>query len=360
MKTRRIALAAFVCLQLAAVSRAENLVANETARHLAGLTAGGDHAAEMDRAWADIEKRQLVPIREWMQLTHPELVTDTLPLLYPFSGPDFLYAHTFYPNARAYVLCGIEPVGTPPDLTTLSPGQLQAALGNLRRSLDAVLSFSFFITSSMKNDLSANATQLSGTLPVLYAFLARAGCEIRDVTLIGLDPEGVVLENPEKTKHPGVRILFRRSEMHEPQTLYFFSSDLSSWNIKQNPGFKRFCESLGPCNGFTKSASYLMHLDSFESVRDLLLARCETMLQDDTGIMWKDFPREVWSPVAYGWYPGPIERFKDKYQTDLATWYRENKAAPIPFGIGYNWRPGMSTLIFAKARREPLKALPVE
>ena len=170
----------------------------------------------------------------------------------------------------------------------------------------------------------------------------------------------VVLENPEKTKHPGVRILFRRSEMHEPQTLYFFSSDLSSWNIKQNPGFKRFCESLGPCNGFTKSASYLMHLDSFESVRDLLLARCETMLQDDTGIMWKDFPREVWSPVAYGWYPGPIERFKDKYQTDLATWYRENKAAPIPFGIGCNWRPGMSTLIFAKARREPLKALPVE
>jgi hypothetical protein len=55
-----------------------------------------------------------------------------------------------------------------------------------------------------------------------------------------------------------------------------------------------------------------------------------------------------------------IARFQDKHQADLAAWYRENKAAPIPFGIGYNWRPGMSTLIYAKARREPLKALPVE
>ena len=37
-----------------------------------------------------------------------------------FSGPDFLYATSFFPNASTYVLAGLEPTGDIPQLTNLS------------------------------------------------------------------------------------------------------------------------------------------------------------------------------------------------------------------------------------------------
>ncbi|MBE7495170.1 MAG: hypothetical protein HS117_09505 [Verrucomicrobiaceae bacterium] len=361
----------FALLLPLAVCAAETPSADDQARFLAGLPPQegmplsdlarreefARHARELDASWADVEKRQLGPIRQWMRETQPDLAQDVSQLLYVFSGPDFLHAHTFYPNASSYILCGVEPVGVPPDVTRLGGDSLDHSLRNLRQSLQAILSFSFFITSDMKNDLSANATKLSGTIPVIYTFLARGGCRIRAVELIGLDREGQVTAH-EGSKHPGVRIDFTGPAGQE-QAVYYFCTNLASWFIKQEPGFKRFCEGLGAPNGFTKSASYLMHLQEFDMVRDLLLQRCTTLLQDDTGVRWKDFPRDVWSPAAYGWYPGPIARFQDKYQPELAAVYKEGGIPPIPFGIGYNWRPKQSTLIVARARRAPPKAVPV-
>ena len=34
-------------------------------------------------------------------------------VFYPFSGADFLYPITIFPNADTYVLCGLEKIGTP-------------------------------------------------------------------------------------------------------------------------------------------------------------------------------------------------------------------------------------------------------
>jgi hypothetical protein len=172
---------------------------NDQARFLAGLPQEGSplaklaargefnsHAKELDAAWADAEERQLRPIREWSPLGLPEAVNDTSPLLYVFSGPDFLHAHTFFPNASTYVLAAVEPVGLPPDVTKLSEGELGASLRNLRNTLNASLSFSFFITADMKKDLQA--TKLTGTLPVLYVFLARCGCHIKTSKTCGSMP----------------------------------------------------------------------------------------------------------------------------------------------------------------------------
>jgi hypothetical protein len=139
-------------LTLSALVHAETPSANDQARFLAGIPQEQGspladlarrpeyerHAKEFDTSWADIEKRQLGPIRDWMRQTLPAVVQDTSPLLYVFSGPDFLHASTFYPNASTYVLCGIEPVGLPPDVTQLGSDSLDASLRNLRESLNAV------------------------------------------------------------------------------------------------------------------------------------------------------------------------------------------------------------------------------
>ena len=102
-------------------------------------------------------------------------------MLYMFSGPDFLYATSFFPNASTYVLAGLEPVGAVPDLTGLSPWVLNEELRNLEISTGSLFNFSFFITQKMKTQLRNGPVY--GTLPVLYVFLARTGKTIHQVEL---------------------------------------------------------------------------------------------------------------------------------------------------------------------------------
>ena len=97
-----------------------------------------------------------------------------------FSGPDILYAHNFFPNARTYILCGIEPVGAVPDLLAMPEGVVLDGLAGLRQSMSNILRFHYFITKDMRADL--NRAQLGGTVPLLYIFLARMGCTVLDTT----------------------------------------------------------------------------------------------------------------------------------------------------------------------------------
>ena len=83
---------------------------NDTARFLAGMQPGPDspllplikdwawqqHAGQFNAIFAKVESRQISRIHTWSQakLTSPSPV-----IFYMFSGPDFFYAHAFFPNA---------------------------------------------------------------------------------------------------------------------------------------------------------------------------------------------------------------------------------------------------------------------
>ncbi len=334
------------------------------ARFLAGLNVDGsaleplareaswqEHSSDFQQAWLDVEARQLGPIRAWMPENLGFIYADPSPLFYMFSGPDMLYAHAFYPNASTYILCGREPVGSVPDVAGLKPGVRAAALGNLRKSLNAILSYSFFITADMKHDLSA--TQLSGTLPVMMVFLARAGCVISSVELVKLDAQGGLTQ--EKSKTPGVKVVFTGTT-GKVQTLYYFQTDLSNWGIKDNPGFMAFCTKHGQGNALVKAASYLMHMNEFSTVRDFLLGSTRNVMQDDSGIPWRHFQPEEWMVGLYGNYVGPISLFKKHGQGDLHAAFAQKKVGELPFGVGYQWKPGISSMIVGTALRSVPRA----
>ena len=96
---------------------------DETARLLAGIPVTGTlasftqnsgwqgHAAAMDKAWKTKEYFQLGPIASWMSAHADEYYRSSGTMYYMFSGPDFLYAYTFFPDANTYILAGLEPVG---------------------------------------------------------------------------------------------------------------------------------------------------------------------------------------------------------------------------------------------------------
>ena len=53
---------------------------------------------------------------------------------------------------------------------------LRADLVSLRNSMNSILRFQYFITKEMRTDLGHG--NVSGTLPILYVFLARLGYTI--------------------------------------------------------------------------------------------------------------------------------------------------------------------------------------
>src|SRR4029077_12452649 len=186
-----------LALSAAPLQSFELATADDTARFLAGLSPSSNsplaaltndpgwptHARYVDSIFTREESANLSKVREFSK----KYLTDKRDtMLYMFSGPDFLYATSFFPNATTYVLAGLEPVGGVPDLTSLSPLVMNGELRNLEGSMGSLFNFSFFITRNMKTQLS-NAP-IYGTLPILYVFLARTGKTVNEV--VSVDEHG--------------------------------------------------------------------------------------------------------------------------------------------------------------------------
>ncbi|WP_257166849.1 hypothetical protein [Bradyrhizobium sp. SRS-191] len=334
---------------------AQTVTPDDTARVLAGMapSAGSPlaavtqdpawrrHAAFLDNAFNQLEQRQLSKIRAW---TEANLAEPRPTMFYFFSGPDFLYADVFAPKATTYVMAALEPTGPIPDLTTLSRGSVGPALSYVERSLQSILSFSFFITKNMKVDLREG--EMEGTLPILYVFLARTGKTIRSVSLVWLDETGALHaanEPPTRNATKGARIVFAGSDGVE-KTLYYFSTDLSDSGVKAS-GFLKFCDPLAPGNSLLKSASYLLHLSSFSRVRSWLLQNSATIVQDDSGIPLASYDTRAWRFFPFGRYAGPIDKFPGMYQNSYARLFE--RAQPLDFGIGYRWRTRESNVLLS-------------
>jgi hypothetical protein len=346
---------------------------NDTARFLAGMAVSEssslvpleqtkiwqEHATFFDQAWAKLAARQFTGIREWEVNYLPD-ATQPLPIIfYMFSGPDFLYANQFFPNAGTYILAGTEPIGPLPDATRFGGPALDSVLESLQKSLNSVLSFSFFITREMRTDLEKE--QLKGTLPIFYVFLARAGKTITDVSFVALDKSGQPHQTTpnEKSKGltPGVRITFTGAPDAPTQTLYYFTTDLSNEGIRSQPGFLKFCAAQGTGASLLKSASYLIFENGFSTVRDFLLDHSKAIIQDDSGIPISAFDQAKWSLRFFGAYAGPIEIFKKYAQPQLLGLYQQSNPAPLGFGIGYRWSGRQSTLIVATRKGTEISPL---
>jgi len=350
-----------LALAAAAPARAQAPSADDTARFLAGMSvpetsplapltkqpAWQRHARAFDRAFAELEQRQLSKIRAF---TASHLTAPRPTMYYMFSGPDFLYADAFYGRANTYVLSALEQVVAVPDLTKLSPASVAASLAGVERATGTVLAFSFFITKKMKTELHAG--QVSGVLPVLYVFLARSGKTLREVTPVTLDADGGFVApdvKPGRGATPGVKIVFAGAD-GVARTLYYFATDLSNSGVKAS-GFLKFCATLAPGDSLIKSASYLLHSPNFTAVRDFLLRHSATLIQDDSGIPLAAFDAKAWRFQPFGRYKAPIGEFPGRYQRAYAALFQG--APQIDFGIGYRWRPYETNLLLATKPPSP-------
>jgi hypothetical protein len=223
-----------------------------------------NYKSSFDSSWNTIERTRLAPMKAWAKTELTAANSNHKDLFYPFGGPDFLNAFTLFPEANKYTLIGLEPVGGVPDLSAMNDKALNSYLYSVYSALGDIFKRSYFITRKMVHDMHNN--QISGTVPLLYVFLARTHNTVVAVKRVGINDAGVLEDlavdsrnQPIKKLSPGIRIDFIPAGKTEVHSLYYFSINLLDAALVNTPGVMKYIASLGQVNAYIKSASYLMH-----------------------------------------------------------------------------------------------------
>jgi hypothetical protein len=367
---------------------------NDVARYIAGLPAiaeGGldsslrrnaewkKFSEAFEKNWHKYDSTRLQVMKAWRDTELQAMNSSSKTLFYPFAGADFLNAYTFFPNADTFILIGLEPVGTIPDfridedaaskvvvkkskskeskvggeqVNNTQQDSIRRYFHKVNSSLHAILNFSFFRTKSMSADFKDD--ELNGTIHLMLLFISRTGNTITDIKPVGISKDGGLVyidSSAAGVRRRGMEIEFTAPDSTLKRA-YYFSVNLADDMLKKDTSFVAFVDKLAPYNTYLKSASYLMYNSYFSEIRDhLILGNSKYVLEDDSGMPLRFFDPNVWDVQLYGSYERPIPMFSMHRQQDLADAYKDStKVKVLPFGIGYNYRPGKSNLLLAKKK----------
>ncbi len=321
-------------------------------------------AQKTETQWKNIDANKLPKMIQWRNQELKEANQAKGLLFYPFSGPDFMHASIFFPEAKTIVMIGLEPIGNLPNFEKITEKSVAGYFNGIQRALYSILNVSFFRTISMAEDFTGKVvSDIDGTLPILMFFITRTNHRLLYYEKVAINPEGKLVPAEEiksDTTYYGTKIAFQRNDKpEERKTLYYFAgnlqntpyvarSGLSAGGLEQRTDFRKYLESLNISTTYIKSASYLMHRDTFSILRKLILSKSKHYLQDDSGIPLRFFDKEKWALTFYGSYYSPIALFKERYQADLRQIYQVGEGIrPLPFGIGYQYQAGTSNLMLA-------------
>lgn len=298
-----------------------------------------NYAAQMNNLWSAFQKKREQYVA-WAETEIYPKSNDYKVLFSPFSGSDFLYADIFFPNIEKMYLFGLESVGTIPNVDSVYSKNIKKYLDTLNVGTGDILKYSFFITRHMKTELSN--MQMDGVAPLLLIFLTQCNKEILSMQYGSIDNDGNFFAVPyaELPKHRNklIEITYHKPGESKVRYLYYTGgTNVINGSLNVNKEYVKFLNNMEDgCATFIKSASYLMHEDDFSMMRDVVLAKSDFIMQDDSGVPYRFFDKKDWNTQLYGSYTKPISLFKEYEEPDLAAAYKSEKVKSLPFRIGYN------------------------
>jgi hypothetical protein len=339
---------------------------DDAARFLAGLHGRADcwfaslertpawqaYARRLDRAWSELEQHQFQPVRDFRKRELAAIPSNSSFLFYPFSGPDVLYPRLFFPNRRLIVMAGLEPVGSLRALYSYREDNIESALSGWSQSVSSIFGRGFFVTGEMDREFRGRIAD--GLLPMILLLLSRSGHRIDRMAYGQLSPtgefvaKGAPAPGVEKLPDAGVEIEFHWESEATTRTLYYFSTDLAK-GFGQDPRFRQFLRRLGPSDTLIKSASFLPHWRMCDAIRDFILQNSDLILQDDTGVTFRQLQALNWDVELFGKYSHPDRPFQREYQPDLAkAFHVKTNVRQLGFALGYGAGRRPSSLMLAR------------
>lgn len=317
---------------------------NRATRFYAGISCDGVEMSASDKsAWEHYSKDIATYIKRSM---NTRMMVDSLArndfkdfrdkvdyVFYPFSGADFMYPITIYPDADTYFLCGLEKPGS------LISDNINTNFSHYEAYRAALATFfraSYFITKEMHGDF--HNKELDGVCPVITMLMAVAGYDIISIEYKQFAADGSIVAGDEKSNMVEYKF-FRPGTKHE-QTLYYVSGNVADDAFDAN--MKAYLDKTLPkhkVGSYLKAASFLMHHANFSTMRSYIIDNSMAVVEDDSGIPYRFFT-DNFDVTLYGIYKRPTNEFSPKcYQPDLEKLYHDNAKSiyRLPFRIGYNY-----------------------
>lgn len=295
----------------------------------------------LDGYWNKIEKDYLVKIRPFRSEKMPAKSANNK-AFYPLSGADFINLHEFYPSADGYIMVGLEPAGkiTSPD--SLAPDKLRTGLSSVESLIGEMAVQNYFTRKRMKREF-ANP-YFSGTLPVLIFFMKRLGLEIDAVRKVTLNEKGEFTDldwdavSTNSNAIEGLRIFFRRPGDQNQRELVYFKMYISENSHELSTPEGQFFAKQGRLNLVMKSAEYVMQMAGYEKWCRDIIAKLDTVVEDDSAMPLRYFDSSGWNYKLFGYYAGrvPLQNTPNvPDQSDLKELIKkEGEVLPFKYGYG--------------------------
>ena len=336
------------------------------AEKIAGTYFGKNKTPESEKyskfiknAWDKLLKDSLGHVPNWTKKNLSKHIRQFDTLFYPFGGPDVSYAISFFPNAKRYILVGLEPLGNFDQIeNSLKSNEYY---DSLQTAFSTYLEKGYFVTSEMQKHLSNKATR--GGLNLVLLALKKLGFSIQKVENCFIDADGKIIQS-DQNGIECVKIACQKNS--QEKEIYYIKTNLDNENNQLN-NLLKFVQQFD-FSTFVKSSSYAMHNRGFSQIRRFILDKTNCILQDDTGVPFNFF-RKNWDIHIFGTYTEPtLAVFRVYKQNSLKEYYLKNKAGAIPFPIGYRYtrrtpkedasltkRPAKPNLTFVISQKKLIK-----
>ena len=192
--------------------------------------------------------------------------------------------------------------------------------GNILRTTNKL---GFFVTIHMRTELRVN-----GTMSIIAFYVKKMGGDIGEITPLHWSTSQGKPINPGEGKEANMfKMICMLPGNPSPVTIYYFSKDISDKGLKKEEGWLEWVKETAnhqPIVSLTKSASYLMHMSGFSTIREFILSNSQLHVQDDSGIMLADLEEGKAGVKLYGKYTRTISLFSGRVQKDLKLRYAEH------------------------------------
>jgi hypothetical protein len=287
---------------------------------------------KMNGYWNYYEEKTVIPVRAWRDKWLKD--ENHAVCFYPFAGADFINAYDFYPNARTYVLIGLETAGGLPDMSKFSKNEMSRSLLKMIDGYDYLIYWNYYTTKDMALDLEKSPVR--GVFPQMLAQMGWLGITPIAIYSVAVNNNGTLsetkLQNGEFCKSGAIEFLDGEGVKRQ---VIFLHLDLSNSPLSRETAWRKYLNGLGKTAGILKAASYLPHMDNFSIIRNICLSNMEVIVQDDSSIPYKYFGAG-WKITLFGNYHEPHFLFPGFLQKDLKTAYE--KAPEIPLDFEYSYR----------------------
>ncbi len=312
-----------------------------------------EHAKSIEADWKKLEETRVNAMRGFAKKELVGKPFDGMPLFYPFGGPDALTMGVLFPNHPSYTLLALEPVGTVPTTKELTRKSLDTQLPLIRKSFGALVRKGYFITDYMDHEYRGQV--LTGLLPAILTLICRTEHTVLGFRYVRVDADGKLVDREANYKskdldwNTGVEIEFQDDKTKMLQILRYFSVNLGDSRLGKNKPFLAYLGSMGQVVSYMKATSYMPHHNDFEVIKNTIKTASVAVVQDDTGIPYKQWDKTKWDLTLYGKYDKLFKPFTPYQQNDLRAEYAKG-AKELPYNIAYGNTQTPACLIVAKKK----------